>query len=258
MKAPLPSLVVCLALAGCGPRHPATDPNAHGENGESVAGNDANDGGGVDGEGPVGGREGDDELIEGARVETGVLAEAERVLATMTSSTYSHKTHIEGTVYEVDCSGFIGWLLARAAPDSLAELRKATVKRPLAKHFVGFLADATPRVHWRRVGRVDAIAPGDVLAWLEPADVKSTNTGHVLLVAGAPKRRGDGFVVPIIDSTASPHGASDARKAAHTTGVGRGEIVLEVDAAGAPVRYAWSTWSRSKRHETTIVLGRPL
>ena len=96
----------------------------------------------------VAGLEGDPDDIQVAPIVGGVgpgsglrgsaafLAEATRVLDTMTASTYSHKTHVDGTVYDLDCSGFVDYVLARVEPAALTEVRAATVKRPLAKHFV--------------------------------------------------------------------------------------------------------------------------
>jgi len=194
----------------------------------------------------------------GAHDGAALVAEASRVVSTMTSSSYSHKTHIDGTTYDVDCSGFVDYLLSRVAPAALGELRAATVKRPLAKHFVTFF-QTTPRAggHWKRVAHVSELAPGDVLAWKKPAELTSSNTGHVMVVAAAPEHRGGGvWTVPIFDSTAAPHGKSDARKAAHATGVGRGAVLVEVDAAGAPVAYFWSDGKKSRRHATEIALGR--
>ncbi len=57
---------------------------------------------------------------------------------------------------------------------------------------------------------------------------------------------------------AAPHGKHDARKQAHTTGVGRGVVVLEADAAGAPVAYHWTEIHSSPSHSTKIALGRAL
>jgi hypothetical protein len=187
----------------------------------------------------------------------GLVAEASRVLATMTASTYSHKTHIEGTTYDVDCSGFVDYLLARVDPAALDELRAATVKRPLAKHFVQFFEAPHAAARWQKVARVSELAPGDVLAWKKPAELTSSNTGHVMVVAAAPEARsGSVWTVPIFDSTAAPHGKSDARKSAHATGVGRGAVLVEADGSGAPVAYFWSDGKKSRRHATEIALGR--
>lgn len=177
------------------------------------------------------------------------------MLETMTASRYSHRTHIEGTVYDVDCSGFIDYLLGRADPPALDELRAATVRRPLAKHFVEFLFASTPRRTWVRIPRISDLAAGDIIAWTKPADVASTNTGHVMLVAGPLGQPQENvWSVPVIDSTAGAHGSRDARKGG--SGVGRGTILVEADLSGVPVAYYWSEDRKSRRHSTEIVMGR--
>jgi len=246
------ALLMVFGLASCG-KKTAVAPEA--EPSEPVA---------AELESPVAGSEGDPDAIEvtPAAGSTGggasLLAEATQILNTMSASTYSHHTHVEGGVYDVDCSGFVDYLLGRVAAPALNELRAATVRRPLAKHFVQFLAASAPASrHWQRVARVSELEPGDIIAWLKPTDLSSTNTGHVMIVAGALEARPESrWSVPIIDSSAAPHGKHDARKLAHTTGIGRGTIVLEADSAGAPIAYHWTTFRTSPRHETTITLGR--
>ncbi len=186
-----------------------------------------------------------------------LLAEAVRVLETMSASSYSHRTHISNGEYDVDCSGFVDWLLGRVNKAALAELQSLSVKRPLAKHFVAMLATAQPKVHWSRVLTVSELASGDLIAWDKPADVISSNTGHVMLVAAKPRfERAGRWAIPIIDSSASAHGARDARHASHATGIGRATIVLETSAGGEPIAYHWSTAKTSLRHDTRLVLGR--
>lgn len=217
----------------------------------------------ADGEERVSGVEGEPDTVpepsaaSGAGNSAALLAEATRVLGSMSSSTYSHHTHVEQGQYDVDCSGFVDWLLGQVNPPALAELRALSVKRPLAKHFVAVLGSATPKVHWSRLLTVAELAPGDVIAWEKPADLTSSNTGHVMIVAEpAQLERENRWTIPIIDSSASPHGSSDARRAAHATGIGRGSVVLETSASGEPVAYHWSRAKRSLRHETRIVLAR--
>jgi hypothetical protein len=133
------------------------------------------------------------------------------------------------------------------------------VKRPLAKHFVQFLSADSAKQNFQRLTQVRQLLPGDILAWNKPEDLASSNTGHVMIATAAPEQRADNlWAVAIIDSTAAPHGPSDARKSAHTTGVGRGFVVLESDATGAPIAYHWTRARGSLRHTTKIALGRLL
>ena len=190
-----------------------------------------------------------------------LLAEADRQLAAMSSTVYSHHTMVdEGRgSFEYDCSGFVDYSLSRATPDAFADLRNGTVKRPLAKHFVSF-ASAIPAAgrsgRWHRVMRATDLVPGDIVAWLKPADSTSKNTGHVMIVHGAPSRlpaHADSIVVPIIDSTAMRHGAGDSR-AVRASGLGTGSIVLVVDGTGAPVHFNW-TRGKSREHTSSIALA---
>jgi len=197
---------------------------------------------------------------EVVRPASGLPAEAQRILAAARETTYSHKTSIdedEGR-FDVDCSGFLGYLLRRVAPGARKELVAATVKRPLAKHFVGFIEGLPDggTGHWRRVGRALDLRPGDVVAWLRAPDSRSKDTGHVMLVAGTPVGHGARVEIPIFDSTALKHGRGDRRAAGSRTGVGEGTIVLHVDGSGRPVAFRWSPTGKYREHATEIVLAR--
>jgi hypothetical protein len=217
------------------------------------------------------GEEGDDppEKTAGTPPPTGaasaaLLAEVDRELHDMKSSTYSHHTHVDepSGSFAYDCSGFLAYALSRAVPDALAAVQATTPRRPRSADYVVFLgsipADGSVKGRWQRLGRVQDLVPGDVIAWLKPADSHSTNTGHTMIVHGpvtaSPATPG-AFIVPIADSTARPHAAGDARAAEHRTGLGQGEIVLVTGAGGAPVGYRWSH-GKSREKATTIALGR--
>lgn len=189
-----------------------------------------------------------------------LVAEATRIVTTAKATSYSHKTVVDEAAlrFDVDCSGFIGYLLRRVAPQARRELVAGTVKRPLAKHFVSFIAGlpAKGTARWSRIEDVRTLQPGDIIAWTRPADSKSTNTGHVMLVAAPPTRRGArGVKVEIFDSTALRHGATDKRTAG-STGVGQGSITLRTDKAGKPLAFRWSPTGTYKYHETEIVMAR--
>lgn len=188
-----------------------------------------------------------------------LLAEAQRELAAMKQSSYTHTTSVDEATgkFDYDCSGFVDYALGRVLPDALATLTAATVKRPLASSFESFFASiaAGGSGRWRRVARVQDLAPGDVIAWLEPPAVQSTNTGHVLVVRTPPTMRAAGeWVVAIIDSTETPHGTGDSRPTG-TTGLGTGNIVLLAGASGTPTGYRWSTLSGSVPYTTGVALG---
>jgi hypothetical protein len=196
-----------------------------------------------------------------------LLSEVDRQLGRMRSSAYTHATVIDEAngVFDFDCSGFVGYALSGAAPAAWAELAAATTghgKRPLARHFEGFFASlpvGPASGHWQRVARVGDLQPGDVVAWVKPADVVSKNTGHVVIVHGPVTpyaERPGAFLVPVADSTSVLHGRSDSRKATQGTGLGTGTLVLVGDANGAPVAYRWSLGSRAAEHATTVAMAR--
>jgi hypothetical protein len=188
-----------------------------------------------------------------------LVAEAERELSAMRTSHYEHHTHVDEAsgLFDYDCSGFVGYALSHVSPAALQAVAETTRRpRPLAKHFEA--AFAAPPAPWHAVARADQLQPGDVIAWLEPADVVSRNTGHVMIVETAPHpaSRANELVVGVIDSSHSQHGKSDTRHAGHHNGLGRGEIEIAVDANGAPTGFRWSTAAHSKVHETTIKFAR--
>jgi hypothetical protein len=192
-----------------------------------------------------------------------LVGEAARELAAMKESTYSHTTNVvESTgTFDYDCSGFIDYALSRVLPAQLASLASYEgVSRPLAKHYEAFFESipaSGSKGGWTRVSRAADLVPGDVVAWLKPADVVSTNTGHVLMVRGAVKpnpARADEILVPIYDSTSSPHGSTDSR-APSGEGLGTGTIGVLIDAKGAPVGYRWTGGVSVKLEYTSVALG---
>jgi hypothetical protein len=199
-----------------------------------------------------------------------VLAEASRIFSSARSTTYQHHTSVDevtGT-FDVDCSGFVGYVLGRVAPAARTELQAATAKRPRAKDFTEFFASlpadgadaprapSAPRAHWRRVVRAVDLRPGDIVAWKRPADSRSKNTGHTLIVRAPITVRADFVEVPIYDSTGRRHGKSDVRAAGSRSGVGEGAIALRVSSSGAPIAFRWAVTGRYRDHPTDIALGR--
>lgn len=212
---------------------------------------------------PETGTEGDDPLVVRGGVpapapgseRTAFLAEAERQLRAAKQTSYSHVTKVdEGAgAFEYDCSGFIVYALSRSVPAVLEAVPAPAGKRPLARDFVKAFGSASAR--WASV-RAEALQPGDLIAWLRPADVDSKNTGHIVVVRGAPTERSPGeWVVPVIDAASTWHGKADSRAPRKASGLGSGAIVVLVR-DGAPVGYRWSTWEKSVAHHTTVVMVR--
>jgi hypothetical protein len=90
------------------------------------------------------------------------------------------------------------------------------------------------------LARVDALGPGDFVAWQATEDSRTGDTGHVLVVLEAPAQnsgRAAEWLVRVADSTLSPH-ALDSRHPG-TTGLGTGTIGLVGDESGAPTAFYW-------------------
>jgi hypothetical protein len=182
-----------------------------------------------------------------------LLAEVERIAERARDTRYEHHTVVDEArgVFHVDCSGLVDYALRRTNPAAYRALPRTLGRRPLAQDFVE--AFRHPSAEWFTVADARALVPGDLVAWLEPADSDGKNTGHVMVVAGAVRAQGARVQVPVIDSTRRGHGGADARRDG-VTGVGRGEISLEVDGEGRPMAFWWSHAGR--RRETTVALGR--
>lgn len=194
-----------------------------------------------------------------------LAGEAKRELSILKESTYSHTTSVDESIgkFDYDCSGFVGYALAKVLPPQLSAVEKYdATTRPLAKDFEAFfgsLPTTSTKSGWRQVARAIDLAPGDVVAWLKPPALVSSNTGHVMIVRGAATanpKRADEILVPITDSTSSPHGSTDSRYPSGQ-GLGTGTIGLIVDASGAPTAYRWTGGVSTQVWATTISLGRP-
>jgi hypothetical protein len=196
-----------------------------------------------------------------------VLAEVVEIDQSLQSSRYSHATRVDAKngIYELDCSGLAAWVLRRAAPKAQAAVAwRSRGNRPLARDYYHQIArtpaGAAPRWGWSRVARVEDAAPGDVIAWLRPKELRSTNTGHVAFLV-APPRRVPGelsaYLVRIADASRYQH-QDDTRAGTDRDGFGIGTILVVADPeSGAPVAYGWrglrSRWVLS----TAIAIGRP-
>ena len=97
---------------------------------------------------------------------------------------------------------------------------------------------------------IGAVEAGVVLAvkYTDPAQHGGAS-GHVMIVRSAPVASGSlpsgppgstGYTVEVIDSTSTPHGATDWRALGGGQGLGFGTFVVYANAAGALVASRWS------------------
>jgi hypothetical protein len=172
---------------------------------------------------------------------------------------YQHRTHVDKAtgVFDLDCSGFVDYLLKRIAPDQYNQLPIETGHtRPRAEVYYEFFARLaqTPKPGWQVVLHFSDLRPGDIIAWKkEAAAQESGDTGHVMIVAQAPVRTGAGsYRLTVYDSTKSPH--DNDTRAPGTDGIGRGDLFFYVDAQDAPAAFRFS--SQRHVHDAPIAIGR--
>jgi cell wall-associated NlpC family hydrolase len=167
--------------------------------------------------------------------------------------------------YVFDCSGMTAWVLSRAAPVAhRAVTAQAGRSRPLARDYYFHIAavpTARPSRGWQRVARVADAQPGDVIAWVRPAVVRSSNTGHVAFVVAPPvplEGTPGAWLVRIADASSYQH-EDDTRAGTGRTGFGQGTIlVLADEVTGAPRAYGWAGRYSAWVLETRIAIGRPV
>jgi hypothetical protein len=192
-----------------------------------------------------------------------LLGEVQRELSAMKKTHYQHTTAVDEAVgkFYYDCSGMVDYALDRVLARDAQQLPTSTSKRPLAGDIERFLHNAAgrPVQGWQAVTRVDQLGPGDLVDWLVTEDSTTGDTGHVMVVLGAPKpnpARDGEWLVQVADSTLSPH-ALDSRHPGET-GLGTGTIGLVVDANGGPLAFYWKGGVSEHAKSTEIALGRPV
>ena len=187
------------------------------------------------------------------------------VRANLRDSRYTHATLVNEKVgrYEFDCSGMAAWVLRRVAPKAHgAVLWRSKGSRPLARDYYSQIAAVpagAPKNGWSRVERVSDTRPGDVIAWLRPKEVRSTNTGHVAFVVDAPRPTAEvphGYLLRIADASQYQH-EDDTRAETGKTGFGMGTILVVADPeTDTPVAYGWVGVRSAWLLETRIAIGR--
>jgi hypothetical protein len=192
-----------------------------------------------------------------------VMRRLGRVAETLTESEYSYGLSVneQRGVYRFDCSGMVQWVLRRSAPIAASTMAHGLPQRPLARDFQRRIARAPrdrERGGWRRIARIADLAPGDVVAWVKPAEIDSPNTGHVAFVLLPPVLAPgyeNAYLVRIADSSRLLH---DDDTRVGRSGFGFGTILLVADPDnGVPTAYGW-VGLRWRAFETAIALGRPL
>ncbi len=185
-----------------------------------------------------------------------VLDEASAIVSGAKQTTYSHTTYIDESTgtYDVDCSGFTNFVIQQADSAAFTELVAATAPRPLAAEYARFFValPAAGSGSWHQVTVAMNLVPGDLVAWVEPPQLNSTDTGHTFVVAAPPSMGENEVDIEIYDSTATGHGSTDPRTIAGTTGVGEASVAITVDAAGLATGYRWAVERGVLAYTTTV------
>jgi hypothetical protein len=189
-----------------------------------------------------------------------LVGEVERELNAMRVTRYQHTTAVDESSgsYVYDCSGFLDYAMGRVLAADLGTIPH-TKSRPRAADIEHYLHRGLtdPIDGWQALAGVDALGPGDVIAWLATEDSTTGDTGHVMVVLEAPTQdsaRPGEWLVRVADSTLNPH-ARDSRKPG-ATGLGTGTIGLVAD-RGTPTAFYWRGGVSRDAKPTEIALGRP-
>jgi len=197
-----------------------------------------------------------------------ILERLARIFETLSESKYSHVTMVDERAgrYEFDCSGLVNWVLRRTAPGAHGVVvGRAKNGRPLARDYYWEMARTRPGPRtprgWARISRVNEARAGDVIAWLKPELVRSTNTGHVAFLLEDPKPTElipGGFLLRIADASRYQHDDDD-RSESGRTGFGSGTILVVADAeSGAPSAYGWVGLRSRWVLDASMAIGRPV
>jgi hypothetical protein len=184
---------------------------------------------------------------------------AEKLLGDIRETHYQHKTHVvpsEG-IYDMDCSGFVDYLLKRVAPEQYAYLPiEPGHPRPRAAMYFDFLngLPGNPVPGWKSINRLAEAQRGDIIAWaLATSTQKPGDTGHVVIVATAPVLINSGqYGVSVYDSSGIHH--DDDTRPKTTSGIGKGVITFRVDDRGVPIGFQFN--SLAHFHLEPIAIGR--
>jgi hypothetical protein len=184
---------------------------------------------------------------------------AEKLISDIRQTHYQHKTYVvpsEG-IYDMDCSGFVDYLLRRVAPQQYANLPIETGHaRPRAAMYFD-LFHGLPDNHatgWKSIDRLANAERGDILAWsLEASTQKPGDTGHVVIVASPPiLANKHEYKIAVYDSSGIHH--DDDSRPKGMNGIGKGVITFRVDDPGAPAGFQFNSLARF--HLEPIAIGR--
>jgi hypothetical protein len=165
-----------------------------------------------------------------------------RILENTQQTRYEHDIYInEATgTYDVDCSGFVSYILGRVAPNHLSFIPMHSGEtRLLAQDYYSFFSSLSNEMvnGWRQILCLRDARPGDLIAWALPPP--NPDTGHVFVVAAEPVALNPNtMAVKAYDASDILH-YDDSRGPGREfqTGVGSGTFHLQIDANGKQVAF---------------------
>lgn len=174
-----------------------------------------------------------------------VAAEAEAVLRAARHTVYDHDTYVDvaNRTYDMDCSGYVGYVLEQIAPRHYHTI-PAAGSRPLAfefyERFRSLPLEGADGWGWRRIASLADARRGDIVAWKSELLEPGFNGGHVCVVVYDPETLADGVIaVRVYDSSnVLHHNDTRARPGASAgTGLGMGTIRFRYTEAGAQYQF---------------------
>jgi hypothetical protein len=175
-----------------------------------------------------------------------VAAEAERIVDNTRHTRYQYPPYSiddETGTYDVDCCGFVSYVLECIAPEHYDLIPKVDgwpVPQAFKyeEYFHNLPTDGS--VGWRRIDRLADSRRGDIIAWRLLQSDSAGDTGHVFIVADDPEVLEAGlYAVRAYDSSNVLHydDSRDLGDGEQQTGVGTGTIHFEVDGTGKPTTF---------------------
>jgi hypothetical protein len=173
--------------------------------------------------------------------------QASDILSNVKQTSYVHKLSIDAAagIYDVDCSGFVSWILQQIAARHLQQIPvDASAGRPLAHDYYQFFASRSAEAEqgWQQISGLANARKGDLIGWLLPP-APHHDTGHVFVVHATPVPNPDGTLrIHVIDASDVKH-FDDSRGTGpgqFATGVGSGFIHFQVDGDGNPTAFQFN------------------
>lgn len=189
-----------------------------------------------------------------------VAAEAYAILLSVVDTVYQHDTYVDvatGT-YDMDCSGYVGYVLQRIAPQHYPTIPSdSAAGRPLAFDFYDRFSELPQEGAdgWQPVQPLADARRGDIVAWRSELIEPDENTGHVFIVADDPEILDDGVISVLVYDSSNIRHYDDTRGQggnSPATGLGSGRIHFRPGDSGWEFQFG----PGDNYHECPIAVGR--